>query len=321
MRSAPLPSALERRWGNLPDLFQRGPNEWSSSVCPKCGTGMHRGGYDVGDRFRMFSDGKPRCYCRQCGYTDFADSDDPKFVITDDMRAAWIVSALEREHQAKEDAEKAIDALRREQLWLRYNETIDAFGRAWWYRKGVPDYLISTLLLGYCPSKTIWHNGAEYTTPSATIPVFAPGWELVNLRHRLINPPEPNDKYRPDRAGLPAALYLTNPEDEPSGECLLVEGEIKSIVVYDRLDMPALCIVGIPGKSPAFKMLDILSKCDRIHIILDPDAAGRAYKIAEYLGRKRARIVTLPVKPDDFFTMYGGGRADFLAELRNGRTL
>jgi hypothetical protein len=150
--------------------------------------------------------------------------------------------------------------------------------------------------------------------------VFGVGWTLENLRHRLITPPTPDDKYRPDRAGLPQCLYLTNPDHEPHGETLLVEGEIKSIVVATRLDDPRLCIVGIPGKRIRDDMLGQLKHSDRVHIVLDPDATKQAIDIAKQLGR-RARVVTLPVKADDAFTQYGATPELFRAALRYGRVV
>lgn len=320
MRKSDLPPTLARRWANLPDIYQRGPHEWSSSLCPQCGSGNHQHG--TGDRFRMFDDGKPRCYCRHCGYTDFADSDNRTFVVTDEMKRQWLEERERREREELQRTQHALELLRKERAYIEWHNMIRQCGRNWWHSKGVSDYMIDLLKLGYCASKTVWYGDHQQcVTATATIPVFGPGWELMNVRHRLINPPEPNDKYRPDRAGLPASLYLTNPNDKPAGECILIEGEIKSIVVYDRIEPDRMYIVGLPGKSPSFKLLDSLSECDRVHIILDPDATDRAYSIAEYLGKKRARIISLPVKADDFFTLYGGTVSDFESAIKAGMKL
>ena len=191
-------------------------------------------------------------------------------------------------------------------------------GIDFWQSKGVPDWAIDYYELGYCPNKTIWYHDAEYITPTATIPVFAPERKLINVRHRLINPPEPSDKYRPDRAGIPSALYLADPDRTPQGECVLLEGEIKTIVVATQLDTQKLCIVGIPGKRPRQDLLDQLKECGRIHVVLDPDATVQAFEIARQLGN-RARVVQMTVKPDDMFTMYGAEPRDFYAALRYGR--
>lgn len=313
----PLPHELARRWGHLQWIRQRGPREWSSE-CPKCGSLGHAG-REWPDRFRMFAGDKPRGWCRKCGYQDFADSDKKDFHITPEQRAQWIQERLDRERSELEKAQRAIELLRKEQTWLKYHAGLtNEHGLSFWHSKGVPDWAIDYFQLGWCPSKVIWHNNMEYTTPTATIPVFAPGWELVNIRHRLINPPDPSDKYRPDRAGIPAALYLTNPDRPPEGECILVEGEIKAIVVATTLDNSHLDVVGLPGKTPRQDLLAKLDRCDRIHVILDPDATKQAMEIAKSLG-KRARVVALPCKPDDAFTLFGATPRDFYAALRYGR--
>jgi hypothetical protein len=269
----------------------------------------------------MFSGDKPRGWCRKCGYQDFANSDRRDFKITPEMRAQWLAERIESEQSELKKAQRAIELLRREQKWIEYHDGLtDEHGLNFWRSKGVPDWAIDYYQLGWCPDKVIWSNNFEYHTPTATIPVFAPGWQLVNIRHRLINPPEPGDKYRPDRAGIPAALYLSDPDKSPHGECILVEGEIKTIVVACNLDNPNLYICGLPGKTPRQDLLDTLANCDRIHVLLDPDATKQAFEIVKQLG-KRARLVRMPVKPDDAFTLFDAAPRDFYAALRYGRLM
>lgn len=315
--NSPLPDSLARRWGNLEYIMQRGQHEWSSS-CPKCGSEGHAGN-EWPDRFRMFDSGKPRGWCRRCGYQDFADSDS-KIVISAEERQKWLDERIEREKENLRRAQTALELLRREQSWIRYHACLGQDGANFWSGKGVPDWAVDWLELGWCQDKAFWSDGHEFRTPTATIPVFAPGRELVNIRHRLINPPHPGDKYRPDRAGLPAALYLTNPNERPQGECILIEGEIKAIVVMANLDKPELSIVGTPGKNLNPDRLALLSDCGRIWIVFDPDATPQAMETAKQIG-KRARVVQLPCKADDAFTMYGAEPRDFYAALRYGRVV
>ena len=243
------------------------------------------------------------------------------FKITPEMRAQWLAERMEREQSELHKAQRAIELLRHERKWIEYHDGLtDEHGLSFWHGKGVPDWAIDYYQLGWCPDKVIWRDNFEYHTPTATIPVFAPGWQLVNIRHRLINPPDPGDKYRPDRAGIPAALYLADPDKLPEGECILVEGEIKTIVVACNLDNPHLSVCGLPGKTPRPDLLASLDRCDRIHILLDPDAVRQSYEIAKQLG-KRARIVRMPCKPDDAFTMYDAAPRDFYAALRYGRLI
>lgn len=315
----PLPPALNRRWGHLQYIRQRGPREWSSA-CPKCGD-MGHAGREWPDRFRMFDGDKSRCWCRHCGYQDFADSDRKDFVITPVMRQAWIEERLTREEQEKQAAERAIELLRKESSWLHWHEQMPAEGWQFWTDKGVPEWAVKFFQLGWCPDKIIWSNSLEYHTPTATIPVFGLGWNLLNIRHRLVNPPDPSDKYRPDRAGIPQTLYLTDLDKPPEGECLIVEGEIKAIVLRSRIDNPRLSIVGIPGKRVRRDLFAMLDRCERIYICLDPDANAQAHDLAGTLGKKRVRIINLPAKPDDCFTQYGMTEQEFTIALNHGRVV
>lgn len=319
MNTDTLPPELARRWGHLQFVRKRG-SEYSAE-CPSCGDSGHMG-RDWPDRFRMWTE-PARGWCRVCGFQDFADSDKPNVSITEEVRERWIAERLEREQQARQEAEHAIALLQQEQSWMQYEQQITEEMRAWWERKGVPAYLQSYFHLGYCLEKSVWFQGQRYVTPTATIPVFAPDWQVVNVRHRLLHPPNPGDKYRPERKGLPTALYLTNPDEKPQGETILVEGEIKSIVVFDRLDDPQLTIVGLPGKTASAGLLDSLADCDPIHIVLDPDAKVQAFKYARHFtdSGQHASVVQLPVKADDLFTMHAGSTRDFRLALRQGRTI
>jgi len=314
MREATLPPEIIARFGHLQYAIQRGQHE-ISSLCPKCGDSEHSGS-DYPDRFRIFTNGKIRFWCRRCGFKGFADDNRKDFVITDEVRQQWLQERLEREEQARRSSDHALELLRHEQAYLLYQQQMDDYARGWWRSKGVVDWMLERFKLGYCASRSVWYHGAEYSTPTATIPVFEVGGELVNIRHRLIKPPEPNDKYRPERAGLPASLYLTEPEQAPRGLTILVEGEIKAIIVWAYFqESHRVTVVGVPGKNPRDELIQQLSECDPVYVALDPDAGTQAHQIAKRLG-SRARIVKLPVKPDDFFVRYGGTVTEFEAAIK-----
>jgi hypothetical protein len=270
----------------------------------------------------MKSGEHPRGFCRRCGFTAFADDDNPKFQVTQDMRDQWHAERVKAEEARKRSAEQALARLRREKSWLRYAEQLDETGLAMWRARGVPDEIARVLFLGYCPDREFWvksgQDWVEYHTSTLAIPVFAPGWEPVNIRHRLVVPYADNDKYRPEFKGLPDSLYLTNPDEEPTGECVVVEGEVKSIVTYSFLD-GQMQVNGLSGKSK-FGQLSQLSKCDRIYVVPDPDAVEQGIRMVKELGTKRARLVRLPVKPDDFFVLYGGTKRDFLTAIKQSRS-
>ena len=91
--------------------------------------------------------------------------------------------------------------------------------------------------------------------------------------------------------------------------------EKKSIV----LDQYGFQAVGIMGKA-GFKRpwATRFERFKEVLIALDPDATDKARQMAGWFGSK-AKVVTLPVKPDDFFSVEGGTPDDFRWFLRLAR--
>ncbi len=309
-----LPPELARRWSHLRYIKQRG-SEWSAE-CPECGDDGHQG-QDRPDRFRMWID-PARGWCRRCGFQSFANSN--KQNITPEMRQRWVRQRIEREEEKQAAIANTLSLLRKEQRWLKWHDDMQRVGRQWWNSKGVPNAFVDYYRLGWCPERRFYYDGQQYFTQTATIPVWDTGWELVNVRHRLLDVPSGCGKYRADKTGLPSNLYLTKPDEELGGEIILVEGEIKSIVCFSRLCDDGYNVIGTPGKSFSHRLLDDLGECDRVWIVFDPDAKAQAWKTARAVG-EAARVVYLPVKADDAFTMYGATARTFENALRYGRQI
>lgn len=313
MRDIRLPSDLARRWGHLPDLANRGRKEWSAA-CPQCG-GADRARHDRSDRFRMFAADNghgARGWCRQCHYFAFAD-DDQEQPSAEAIRIATAERLALTEKENKRIRDK-IHRIADSNFWQAWHTDMAPEHRELWIQQGINEWAIETYQLGYCPDHKTMHNGQEWHSPTMTIPHFAPGWKWVNLQHRLLNPPEPGDKYR-QMAGLPSAMFLTEPDEAPSGPTIVVEGAKKAIVCYLNL-APKYGVVAVPSKTPSQDILDQLKDADPIYLMLDPDAYITDGKTVPAINRilkrlhGRARIVQLPVKPDDFFTMYRGDSRD-----------
>ena len=134
------------------------------------------------------------------------------------------------------------------------------------------------------------------TTPTLSIPIFDTGEYPVNIRHRLLNPLTPNDKYRPEKAGLKATPFICDPELHFTADKILVcEGEVKSMVAYITLDDPSIQVIGLPGKSFHSDLVDKL-KGHRVVICLDPDAQEEANQLAKGCG---GQVLQLRGKIDD----------------------
>jgi hypothetical protein len=328
MNDKPLPPDLEH-FAHLPDLAFRGRDEWSSA-CPHCG-GADKARRDKSDRFRLFAaddKGNARVWCRNCNHFEWADQDGET-----PSREAIEAATAERLRLAKQERgrlERKIKNLTTESYWRGWHDAMQEKHRRMWHDEGIIDWAIDEYMLGYCADYTAWVGADEWHTPTMTIPHWGPDHEIRNIQHRLLNPPAPGDKYR-QMAGLPAAMFLTEPDEPLSGAVLVVEGAKKAIVTYTNLGTSPmggpLTVVGVPSKTPSATMLDQLEECDPIYVALDPDAYTSAFvdgksltpavnRVADKLNRERVKIVKLPVKPDDFFVLFGGNAREFVDFLK-----
>lgn len=284
-------------------LQRRGADRYTSS-CPKCGGIPHSNG-ELPDRFTVWmksrTTGGALGWCRQCGYiwTSRKERIDP------DAHLRWLEEREKREREIKDTAVRALELLQNERAWITYHQQLTGEIRQRYYERGLDDYWIEYWQLGYKPEKYYWSGDNQLVSPSLTIPVFEPvTWNIRNIRHRLLAPDNPGDKYRPERGGLPAELYFTDLDNEPKGKAFIVEGEFKAMTTYLTIDDPKLTVVGLPGKSPSNEIVSCLEDCEPIWMCLDPDAyhavKGKPpiQRLAEMIG-DRARIVYLPDKIDD----------------------
>lgn len=325
-----LPTDLARRWGHLPFVRFRGNGEWSAA-CPQCGDSEHTG-REAPDRFRLFAASaqhNARGWCRRCGFFDWADGDTKKTISQEEIERISAERAKLAEQEAKRLKSK-IERLREAAYWQGYYEAMTDQQRELWYRHGINDHMIDTYQLGFRADYQCMNGDKKHHTPALSIPHFGLNWKLQNVQYRLLNPPRPDDKYR-QTSGLPAAMFLTEPDEELKNAIVMVEGAKKAMVTHWHVNLTAdrmrFVVIGVPSKTPSRQMLDALKDADPLYIALDPDAyvptrtahgkrlSPAVNSIVKKVGRERARLVKLPCKPDDLFTDYDGTRNDFLAFL------
>jgi hypothetical protein len=213
-----------------------------------------------------------------------------------------------------------IEDLRREAFWEGWHAAMNDQHRALWRAEGISDGLQDFFRLGYVDNRKFYNGDQPFNSAAMTIPIFDVGWQAVNVQYRIIQPPRNVGKYR-FTAGLPAPLYLTDPDNEPTGPTILVEGAKKAIVLYANVGHK-FTVVAVPSKMPGQQLIDRLLNCDPVYVALDPDAYVAEKGIKPAINRLvamlkgRARVVKLPVKPDDLFTQFGGTADDFLNFMR-----
>ncbi len=311
-------------------IMTRRGHEWRGN-CP-----IHGGDNPTG--FAVYESGgrqKWVCYTRDCGHGDAIDLV-CKIMGVEPKRAFEILGgksdvdpetkarlALERSQRAQialeesiKIANEALRQLREADTALLYHLNLehDAKLRRLWRMRGIPDEYQDYWDLGYRASYSISTPEGWYETPTLTIPIYEKNKELVNIRHRLLIPYSPTDKYRPERAGLIASPYICDFFTGFDADTLLiVEGEIKAMVTYITLDDANLQVVGIPGKTQTRHVVE-KAKGHKTYWLLDPDAEAQAIEAARACG---GRVIRTSMKIDDAI-LAGGIDKRGLRQLMNG---
>lgn len=188
-----------------------------------------------------------------------------------------------------------------------------------WEVRGIDEGMQEFWTLGGCSDFVV---GNGHHTPTITIPFFDERRELLTISHRLINPPQPNDKYRPDRTGLKAHPFLAVPEMGYDGDLIWVgEGAIKAMVTWTRGDSGWQCI-GMPGQE--FRSLvDVLKPVgSRVIVVSDPptpknqSSVEKAATLAIGIG---GRLLSPPAKMDDWILATGMTKDDLFAMSKQAR--
>jgi hypothetical protein len=215
------------------------------------------------------------------------------------------IAAQERQEARRKELQKS-------DLHLFYNQTMKQWGSDMWLARGIDESFQGLWYLGSCDDKAIMYKGVEYHTPTLTIPIMAQDYSVLNIKHRLINPPKVNDKYRPEREGLGAfPPFLAYPELGYCGSVVwVIEGEIKAMVTATITPDSDWQFIGVPGKSQFGKLTGQLTGKN---VIVVPDPGGETEAV-QFCRAVNGRYIKLPDKIDDLIVAHGYD-ADWLRSI------
>lgn len=285
----------EGRWG-IP--FKKKTAKEASSSCPFCHAGR--------DRFLVFVD--KGYWCRQCDKKGWLDENE--HLSGDELRLRrleWEQRRAEIERRETMNRVTALEEMARQvglvDLYHANLNTNEAALDHWHQHYGASYDTIAQRRLGYC---------ARCPTASFSDSLTIPVWyrdELKNIRHRLLKP-DNGGKYRPHLPNLGPMLFNADDLHADSDTLLILEGEIKSIIVSQETGLANIAIMGKCGFPAAWARDRRLAKFERVYVCYDPDAKAKATEVAGYFG-VRGRVMDLPVKADDLFIRFGGTKQDF----------
>jgi len=310
-REVNLPPVLAKYASRVGYVQQVSEHEWSSS-CPSCGGEQHAGG-EWPDRCRWFLDGnppKPRGWCRRCGSIFWPD--ESKTLAPDELKA-WQQEQRKREEARKRSAERALANLRESALWERYHESLreSEQGRGYWRRRGVPQGMQDFWELGWDAE----HRFGSHVTATATIPLRAADWQVLNVKHRLVDPGDCG-RYRYQLRGQAQPMFLCNPDVPMTNHVIAIEGEIKAMATFAKLDDAKMVMVGLPGTHPSERIIETLAGADRVTLVMDPGAKRDGLRIARKIGLAKVWLLETPVKIDDGIVDLGLEAIDIRRLLR-----
>lgn len=317
---------------DLIDLVRKAGGEPDSRG--RCACPIH-GGKDM-NAFAVYKDAgkqKWKCFSGDCGGGDVYDFvmkwRDWNFKEAHAFLGGDTVSdPVEMERLARERFEKAqkeleekklrVEAARRElqvaERHLFYHNGMNQWAKTMWADCGLDEGMQSFFTLGACEDFII-NDG--YHTPTLTIPIVNERRELLNIQHRLVNPPTPTDRYRPERAGLGSLPpFLCVPEMGYDGEMIVVvEGAKKAMVSWARLDVMDIQVIGVTSKAVFSKVAgDLQGK--KVVVIPDPQGEKEAYELAQALNGK---VLEVPRKIDDWLIATEMTSNNFYSLLKQAR--
>ena len=302
-------------------------NEYSAA-CLRCGGDPHKYG-EAPDRFRIWlksrATGKPLGWCRRCNFIWMPRGEK----MSPEENTRWQEEKKIYEEEKRTQQEIAIEVLRRDKAWIRYNELLDGTYREYYYMRGITDFFIDYWMLGYNPEKSVWDGEKFYNSPALTIPIFKPcEEEPYTIRNRLLDPLDPGDKYRPEFKNLPSGVFIAERDAMPKTKAILIEGELKAMTTYITLDSLEYYVVGTPGKRPSQELFGILDNCEVVYLILDPDAFEKDTKSGVTAVRRmvdffkdRARVIRLPGKVDDLILAGHLSQASLVSLIKSARRI
>ena len=225
---------------------------------------------------------------------------------------------LENAKRELEDKQRRYEAARRElqaaQKHLFYHESMGQWAKTLWTERGLDEGMQSFFTLGACSDFEVNIN---YHSPTLTIPFLDEQRNLLNIQHRLVNPPNPKDRYRPETFGLGSMPpFLAIPEmGFDGGLVIVVEGAIKSMVTWSRLEISDFQTIGVTSKHAFMKTADEL-KGKKVLVIPDPQGEKEAYDLARAVG---GNILEVPAKIDDYLISTNMSSNNFCSLIRQTR--
>lgn len=217
---------------------------------------------------------------------------------TDRLEAARLelIAAQEKEEARRKELQVA-------EKHLYYHKMRTQYHKDTWSQAGIDEGMQDFWTLGGTEDFTYKVGENLYHSPTLTIPIFSVDNELLTIQHRLLNPVNPKDKYRPDVKGLHSHPFLAIPTMGFDGDLIWVmEGAKKAMVTWTKSD-PSWQTIGVMSQGEYKNITEKLKPVGKRVIVVpdpngerNPNAFRLGYELAKEIGGKVLRV---PDKIDD----------------------
>lgn len=274
-----------------------------------------------GDSITFIEKWKGLDFRRACEWITGGEIED-----TEAMRESAAVR-LEQARLERIAAQEREDARRKElqvaERHLYYHKMRTQYHKDVWTAAGIDEGMQDFWTLGGTEDFTYKVGEKLYHTPTITIPIFSEKNELLTIQHKLLNPINPKDKYRPDVSGLHSHPFLAIPTMGFDGDLIWVmEGAKKAMVTWTRADNYWQCI-GVMSQVEYKNLEEKLSKVGRrVIVIPDPNSERNpnAFRLAkEFAHNIGGRILRVNDKIDDLILSADLKQNDLYAMSKQAR--
>lgn len=295
-----------------PQAFKFSDHKSWRGPCPSCGG--HR-------RFVIYINGEwPLWFgaCDECG-TEIRAWEKVKTKYDPQKAAAIAAERIREQNERDEYRRKKLAEFSTGELWKELSDRMTTPHIEWWEKQGVPEDIQRFLRIGFKADK-IYMDGdkLERHSPAYTIPWFGQNFEFKTLQYRLINPFNPDDRYRFEY-GLPGGgthYFMADPSVPIGDKVIICEGAKKAIITWLWLcpQDEHFTVIAASSNNTLKPALDATRECGKRLLVLDPGSEKKMYEAEK--NNQNLQAVYLPGKIDDMYREYGLDRTAFENVLR-----
>lgn len=226
---------------------------------------------------------------------------------------------------AQERHEARLQELQHAEKHLQYHRMRGSWAIDLWNKRGLDEGMQDWFCLGACEDFTYKIKENLYHSPTLSIPFRGEQNELLYLQHRLVNPVNPKDKYRPDLSSreIDVVPFLSVPTmGYNGGLVIVVEGAIKAMVTWSRIEEADVQVIGVPVQGGYKKLTELLTG-KKVIVIPDPNGNTKNEKTlqqpVDLAKAVNGKILRLPDKVDDYLLSTGMNANGFYSVLKQAR--